>query len=152
MKIANLLQQHHLNKYMYEPPPYILLIDDDEDDLEMFSSELEKKDIKVKTFDSTTKALHYLTLMSGNMDLPSLIIMDYSMPQKNGHQVLVQLKNNADTKDIPVVIHSTSMSDLLKEQLLSAGALDCFCKPWTSRELTTQVEKFCEMAFPFINK
>ena len=152
MKIANLIQQHHLNEYMYEPPPYILLIDDDEDDLEMFSSELEKKDIKVKTFDSTTKALFYLTLMSGNLDLPSLIIMDYSMPKKNGHQVLVQLKNNADTKDIPVVIHSTGMSDLLKEQLLSAGALDCFDKPWTSRELITQIERFREIAFSFINK
>jgi CheY-like chemotaxis protein len=137
---------------MYEPPPYILLIDDDEDDLEMFSSGLEKKGIQVKTFDSSTKALLYLTLMSGNMDLPSLIIMDYSMPKKNGHQVLLQLKNNADTKNIPVVIHSTGMADLLKEQLLGAGALDCFDKPWNFQEFTTQVEVFWELAFSFINK
>jgi len=137
---------------MQEPPLYILLIDDDEDDLEMFSSGLKKKGIQVKTFASSTDALFYLSLMSGNMDLPSLIIMDYSMPKKNGHQVLSQLKNNADTKDIPVVIHSTGMSGLLKEQLLSAGALDCFDKPWTSRELTTQVERFREMAFSFVNK
>ena len=130
----------------------ILLIDEDGDDLKMFSSGLEKKGIQVKTFDSSTKALFYLTLISGNMDLPSHIIMDYSMPKKNGHQVLSQLKSSADTKDIPVIIHSTGMSDLLKEQLLSAGALDCFDKPWTSRELTTQVERFCEMAFSFINK
>jgi len=130
----------------------ILLIDEDGDDLKMFSSGLEKKGIQVKTFDSSTKALFYLTLISGNMDLPSHIIMDYSMPKKNGHQVLSQLKNNADTKDIPVVIYSTGMSDLSKEQLLSAGALDCFDKPWTSRELTTQVERFCEMAYSFINK
>jgi CheY-like chemotaxis protein len=137
---------------MYEPPPYILLIDDDEDDREMFSFGLEEKGIHVKAFDSPTDALFYLTLMSGNMDMPSLIIMDYSMPKKNGHQILVHLKNNADTRGIPVIIHSTGMSDLLKEQLLSAGALDCFDTPWTTRELTTQVERFCEMAFSFINK
>jgi CheY-like chemotaxis protein len=152
MKTANPTQQHHQDKNMYEPPPYILLIDDDEDDLEMFASGLEKKGIKVKTFDSSTKALFYLTLMSGNMELPSLIIMDYNMPKKNGHQVLLQLKNNADTKDIPVVIHSTGMSDLLREQLSGAGALNCFDKPWTFQELATQVEVFRELAFSFINK
>lgn len=152
MKTANHIQHNHQNKNMYEPPPYILLIDDDEDDLEMFSSGLEKKGIQVKTFDSSTKALFYLTLMSGNMELPSLIIMDYNMPKKNGHQVLLQLKNNADTKDIPVIIYSTCLSDFLKEQLSSAGALNCFNKPWTFQELTTQVERFRDLAFSFINK
>jgi CheY-like chemotaxis protein len=152
MKTANPILQQHQNKNMYEPPPYILLIDDDEDDLEMFSSGLEKKGIQVKTFDSSTKALFYLTLMSGNMELPSLIIMDYNMPKKNGHQVLVQLKSNADTKNIPVVIYSTGLSDLLREQLSSAGALDCFDKPWSFQELTIQVERFRNLAFSFINK
>ena len=99
MKTANPIQQQHQNKNMYQPPPYILLIDDDEDDLEMFSSGLEKKGIQVKTFDSSAKALFYLTLRPGNMELPSLIIMDYNMPKKNGHQILVQLKKNANTKD-----------------------------------------------------
>jgi CheY-like chemotaxis protein len=137
---------------MYKAPPYVLLIDDDEDDLEILSSGLKKKGIKVKTFDSSAKALFYLTLMSGNMELPSLIIMDYNMPKKNGHQVLLQLKNNTDTKDIPVVMYSTSLSGLLREQLSSAGALDCFSKPWTFQEFTTQVEIFRELAFSFINK
>jgi len=137
---------------MYGPAPYILMIDDDGDDLEMFSSGLEKKGIQVKTFDSSIKALFYLTLMSGNMELPSLIIMDYNMPNKNGHQVLLQLKNNADTKDIPVIMYSSSLSDDLREQLSRAGALDCFDKPWTFQELITQVERFRELAFSFINK
>jgi CheY-like chemotaxis protein len=136
---------------MYEPPPYVLLIDDDEDDLEMLSSGLEKKGIKVKTFDSSTKAFFYLTLMSGNRELPSLIIMDYNMPKKNGHQVLLELKNNGDKKNIPVVIYSTSMPNLLKEQLSNAGALDCFSKPWNIQELNTQVEIFQELAFSFVS-
>jgi CheY-like chemotaxis protein len=132
---------------MYDPQPYILLIDDDEDDLEMFSSPLEKKGISVKTFDSSTKALFYLTLMSGNVELPSLIIMDYNMPKKNGQQALSLIKSNADTKDIPVVMYSTGMSGTLKMQLLEAGALDCFDKPWTRQELNTQIEKFYELAY-----
>lgn len=152
MKTGNPILQQHQNKNMYQPPPYILLIDDDEDDLEMFSSGLEKKGIQVKTFDSSAKALFYLTLRPGNMELPSLIIMDYNMPKKNGHQILVQLKKNADTKNIPVVMYSTTLSDFLKEQLSSAGALDCFDKPWNFREFTTQVDRLQNLAFSFINK
>jgi CheY-like chemotaxis protein len=143
---------HHQTKYMIEPRPYVLLIDDDEDDLEMFSSGLEKKGIKVKTYDSSTKALFYLTLMSETKELPSLIIMDYNMPRKNGLEVLLSIKSNADTKHIPVVMYSTSMPDLLREQLSDAGALDCFLKPWTLQQLNNQVEIFEELNYSFLSK
>src|SRR5688572_11860237 len=140
-----------LNKNMYEQQPYILLIDDDEDDLEMFSSGLEEKGIKVKKFGSATKALFYLTLMSETRDLPSLIIMDYNMPMKNGQEVLLLIKDNLATKDIPVVMYSGGMSGNLKTQLLNAGALDGFDKPWTQKEFNSQVEKFHKLAYPFIS-
>lgn len=136
---------------MHKPRSYIVLIDDDEDDLKMFSSELEKKGIKVKTFDSPAEALSYLTPVPGNIELPSLIIMDYNMPKRNGQEVLLLLKDNAYTKNIPVVIYSTSMPNLLKEQLSNAGALDCFSKPWNTQELNTQVEIFQELAFSFVS-
>lgn len=144
------MPHHHQIENMYEQPPYILLIDDDQDDLEMFSSGLENKGIRVKSFESSSKALFYLTLMSGNRELPSLIIMDYNMPMKNGQQVLSMIKANADTKQIPVVIYSTSMSDPLRKQLSDAGALDCFNKPWTYKEFATKIEVFTELSYSFI--
>ena len=136
---------------MYEPPPYILLIDDDEDDLEMFSSGLKMKGTNVRTFNSSSRALSYLNFLSGNMELPSLIIMDYNMPKKNGQQVLSLIKNNGDTKDIPVVIFSTNMHDLLRKQLSDAGAFDCFNKPWTHQEFNSLVEIFQELTYSFIS-
>jgi response regulator RpfG family c-di-GMP phosphodiesterase len=136
---------------MTEPQSYILIIDDDEDDLQMFSSGLEKKGIKVKTFDSPTKGMHYLRLMSDSKDLPSLVIMDYNMPTKNGLQVLLFIKGNAETKNIPVVIYSTSMPDVLRKQLSNAGALDCFNKPWNRKELNYQIEIFQDLANSFIS-
>jgi CheY-like chemotaxis protein len=136
---------------MNELDPYILLIDDDEDDLDLFSSALEKKGIRVKTFNTSAKALFYLTLMSGNRELPSLIIMDYNMPRKNGHQVLSLIKGNADTSHIPVVIYSTSMSELLRKQLSAAGALDCFNKPWSYQEFTHKIEVFQELSYSYMS-
>lgn len=134
---------------MYNTQPYILMIDDDEDDLETFSAGLELKGIKVRAFDSSAEAMFYLTLRDGDVELPSLIILDYNMPKKNGQQVLREIKDNKITKNIPVVMYSTSISEILKTQLLAAGALDCIDKPWTQQELNCQVEKFQELAFSF---
>jgi CheY-like chemotaxis protein len=137
---------------MLEPKPYIMLIDDDQDDLDMFSSGLRGKGVNVKTFDSSTNALFYLALMSETKELPSLIIMDYNMPQKNGQEVLLSIKNNADTKNIPVIMYSTSMPDFLREQLSESGASDCFLKPWTRQEFNSQVEIFEELNYSFLSK
>ena len=117
----------------------------------MYSSELKLKGLKVRTFESPEKALFYLTMMSATSEMPSLIIMDYNMPKKNGYDVLLLLKQNEDTKDIPVVIYSTSISSPLKEQLLNAGALDCFTKTWTYKGFVTQVDKFQERTSSFTN-
>jgi CheY-like chemotaxis protein len=136
-----------LNRDVHEPPSYILMIDDDEDDLEMFSSGLIQKGFKVKVCTSSAKALFYLKLMSGTREFPSLIIMDYNMPMKNGYQVLLLLKENRETRDIPVVLYSTSMSVSLKELLSAAGALGSFSKPWNYEEFTTQVEMIQELLY-----
>jgi two-component system, response regulator len=74
------------------------------------------------------------------------------MPKKNGHQVLLLIKNNAETKHIPVVMYSTSMADDLRQQLIDAGAFDCFIKPWTGQELNTQVELFKHLNNSFLSK
>ena len=90
--------------------------------------------------------------MSESRELPSLIIMDYNMPKKNGQEVLSMIKHNGDTKDIPVVIYSTSMHEFLRKQLSDAGALGCFSKSWTNREFAAQVETFGQLAYSFTNK
>ena len=136
---------------MYQSEPYILLIDDDEDDLELFSSGLELKGVRVKSFNSSAKALFYLTLMAGNRELPALIIMDYNMPQNNGREVLALIKANPDTRDIPVVIFSTSMTELLRIQLMAAGALDSFNKPWNYQEFTNRVETLKKLSHSFMS-
>lgn len=135
---------------MYELPPYMLLIDDDEDDLEMLSSELESKGVRVKTFLSPAKALFYLNLMSGNGEWPSLIILDYNMPVKNGYEVLQILKENKETRHIPVVVYSTSISKPLRDQLMDAGALGCFTKPWTYPDMNRQADEFLEFSSSFV--
>ena len=127
---------------MIHGQPYILLIDDDPDDLEMLSTAFDEIGIRVKTFESSLSALFYLDLVSENNDLPSLIIMDYNMPKKNGYDVLKILKENSGTWGIPVLIYSTTVNPLLREKLMGAGAAGCFNKSVNARELTLQVKIF----------
>ncbi len=134
---------------MYNLQSHILLIDDDLDDLEILSTILEEKDIRVETFQSPAEALGYLADAARNAELPSLIVLDYNMPQQNGYQVLLSIKKNNDIKDIPIVIHSTNMSNLLKKQLSDAGACACFRKPWTYQELAAQANQFQELCTSF---
>jgi CheY-like chemotaxis protein len=52
---------------------------------------------------------------------PAVITLDIMMPEKDGWQVLRELKSNPSTKDIPVIIHSIIENRPLA---LSLGAVD----------------------------
>jgi CheY-like chemotaxis protein len=132
---------------MFQPKPYILLIDDDEDDLEILSSSLQPLGIKIKIFYNGDKAIHFINSITGA--LPTLIILDYNMPRINGDQVLLLLKSNERTRNIPVIMYSTTLSPIFQNAIIDLGALACFTKPINYLDFTTQVGLFRDIAFSF---
>jgi CheY-like chemotaxis protein len=64
-------------------------------------------------------------------DLPSLFILDLNMPKVNGLELLSSLKENTITKDIPVVIFSTSRNNIDRDKVLKLGADDFITKPFS---------------------
>ncbi len=64
-------------------------------------------------------ALEYLrrekTRLNGS--LPDLILMDLKLPKKDGREVLVEIKGDADLRRLPVVIFSSSEAE---EDILSS--------------------------------
>jgi CheY-like chemotaxis protein len=69
---------------------------------------------------------------------PHVITLDIMMPEKDGWQVLRELKANPKTRDIPVLIHS--MIDN-KPLAFSLGALDYLPKPADSSMVLKLVSK-----------
>lgn len=130
--------------------PHILLIDDDADDLDMLSSCLGPLGIHIKSFDSGLLALSYLNVTNVK-DLPSLIILDYNMPSINGQQVLLKLKNNPRTRNIPVVMYSTTITPFLNRTSMEIGAYACLTKPVNEGEQAIQANYFKEIAMNFFN-
>jgi signal transduction histidine kinase/CheY-like chemotaxis protein len=65
---------------------------------------------------------------------PRAIILDLSMPDLSGFQVLDMLKSDSETKHIPVIIH-TSQQLGSEERALLQAAVDIVPKASTSREV-----------------
>ena len=71
--------------------------------------------------------------------LPDIILSDVMMPKMDGHQMLVELKNDDDTKGIPVILLTAKASENFKIESLESGANDYLSKPFNSRELLARI-------------
>jgi len=67
-------------------------------------------------------------------DLPDLILLDITMPGKDGFEVLEELKRDKSTKDIPVVMLSTLGSKEYIERAFELGALRYIVKSHAAPE------------------
>jgi two-component system, response regulator len=69
--------------------------------------------------------------------LPSLIILDLKLPKLNGLDVLRQIRSDERTRDIPVVIFSSSTMEEDIQSSYRLGANGYVCKP-------VEFTRFCE--------
>jgi len=73
---------------------------------------------------------------------PDLVLLDLILPRKNGFDVLIGMKRNNETKDIPVIILSNLSQESDVRRGLSLGAQDYLVKPETT--LSEVVDKVKE--------
>jgi signal transduction histidine kinase/CheY-like chemotaxis protein len=90
----------------------------------------------IETILSSRPGIKLLGAMQGRVGLdiafqhrPDLILLDLHLPDIMGHEVLRQLQEVAETKDIPVVILSADATPPQIERLLAAGARAYLTKP-----------------------
>lgn len=66
---------------------------------------------------------------------PHLILLDLNLPKREGKEVLVELRSNSSTRDIPVFVLTTSRSEDERAECLSLGAQQFISKPSTLGEM-----------------
>jgi CheY-like chemotaxis protein len=81
------------------PAPRILLIDDDESARYLLKQQFRESNMVIKEASDGAEGIREVA-----KEKPNAIILDLSMPGMSGFEVLEVLKNDAATKDIPVVI------------------------------------------------
>ncbi len=92
----------------------ILLVEDNEGDILLTTEALETMKIlnEINVVKTGKEAIEYLS-QSGKFTqakLPDLVLLDINLPVKNGLEVLSEIKSDDKTKNIPVIMLTTSSS------------------------------------------
>lgn len=122
----------------------IWIADDDPDDRMIIKEAFEENDYfeTINFFEDGEKVLTKIDEVKNKrfLDYPSLFILDLNMPKVNGLELLTIIKKNSNTKDIPVVILTTSKNSQDKDKVMKLGATDFITKPF-SFDLLCEITK-----------
>lgn len=97
----------------------ILLIDDDESILTIFGTALAKDG-----FQTVTSATGQDGVNKAISEKPDLILSDQILPDISGNNIIVELQNHTETKNIPVIILSNFSQEELVSNAIKSGAID----------------------------
>ena len=118
----------------------ILIVDDAPDNLTYLSALL-KDAYQTKVATSGEKALR----IAETAPMPDLSLLDISMPEMSGYEVCQRLKENEQTRTIPVIF-LTAMSEAEDEEKgLELGAVDYITKPIRPPILRARVRTHLEL-------
>lgn len=95
----------------------ILLIEDDNDQIFLYHTVF-----KINGFDIISAISGKIGLDRARNEHPDLILLDLNMEEMSGEEVIKKLKENSETKDIPVIILTNMDKKKFQEQMLKLGA------------------------------
>ncbi len=120
---------------MSNDSPLVLVVDDDRDGREIYATTLSASGFRVEQavdgFEAVDKSykLH-----------PDLILMDLLMPRLDGWEVIGWLKNNRNTRDIPIVAVTGAQAEQC-ELARSAGVHSVLIKPCAPDTLLDEIRR-----------
>ncbi len=72
--------------------------------------------------------------------VPDLVILDVMLPDEDGYQILGKLRENAATRNVPVIMVTAKTSEIDVVKGLDKGADDYLCKPFGIMEFISRVK------------
>ncbi|MFH1034102.1 MAG: response regulator [Pseudomonadota bacterium] len=119
---------------------YVLIVDDDPDLVQAVAMNLHSKGLEVgKAYDGIE------AMESIKARRPDLVVLDVMMPRKNGYEVCEELKNDAQYKDIPVLMltavgSAVSTTTYTHQEGMKLLADDYIAKPVDLNKLASMVQ------------
>jgi diguanylate cyclase (GGDEF)-like protein len=104
----------------------LLIVDDTPENIKILMETL-KSDYKIIFATSGEKAIE---LLGSKGNLPDLILLDIKMPGIDGYDVCKWLKNNDNTRNIPVIFVTASSEVSDESKGFRLGAVDYITKPF----------------------
>jgi two-component system phosphate regulon response regulator PhoB len=112
----------------------VLLIEDEPNIIEAISYILTKDGWTVHTHSDGETAM--AKVMQG---VPDLIILDVMLPGRSGYDILRDLRAQAETKDVPVMMLTARGQAKDREMAASLGATRFMTKPFSNAEVLESV-------------
>jgi two-component system, OmpR family, response regulator len=110
-----------------------LIIEDDLDTQDFLKSRLEEKCFAVDTVDDGDRALYL-----ANTNEYDIILLDYSLPHKNGYEICDELRKNE--KHVPIIMISVKIEIPHKVEGFNIGIDDYMTKPFYFDELYARIQ------------
>lgn len=129
----------------------VLLVEDNPGDVLLTSEALQESNylIEMEVVSNGKEGVDYIfkTGKYQNKQTPDVVLLDINLPLKNGHEVLREIKANDSTRDVPVIMLTTSS---VQEDILSSyqeQASSYIVKPAEAdhfEEFVKVFDRFCE--------
>lgn len=122
-----------------ENRPLVLVVDDNPQILELVEAYLEPLPIRVRTATDGQGALDLV-----HTTRPDVILLDIMMPKRSGFEVCRDLKDDPQTKDIPIIMVTALNEEGDLERAKESGADDYVTKPVNKVELIDRLRRLLE--------
>ncbi|MDZ4078222.1 MAG: phosphate regulon transcriptional regulator PhoB [Hydrocarboniphaga sp.] len=125
------------------PNKLILVVEDEAPIREMLKFALERADYNVALASGASEARLRIA-----ENQPDLILMDWMMPGASGIEFSRELKNNATTRDVPIIMVTARVEEEDKVRGLNTGCDDYVSKPFSFPELIARIQAVLRRATP----
>jgi DNA-binding response OmpR family regulator len=115
--------------------PVVLVADDDDDIRDLVAFRLDRAGYEVLRAGDGEQALQL-----AKEHKPDLAVLDVMMPKLTGYDVTRELRANAETSRIPVILLTARVQEADVARGFEAGADDYVKKPFSPQELKARVQ------------
>lgn len=115
-------------------PGTIVIVEDEANIVELVKYNLDREGYRTVYANDGRKGLELI-----KQELPDLVILDLMLPELDGLSVCKQLRSDAQTKSIPIIILTAKSEEADRVLGLEMGADDYVTKPFSPRELVARV-------------
>src|SRR6266704_6254376 len=124
-------------------PGRVLVIEDEQDVAELIGYNLAKEGYEVRVVANGVDGLK-----QARESRPDMILLDIMVPQLNGWEVCRRLKQEPDTREVPVIMVTGRVEEGDKVLGFEMGADDYVTKPFSPRELLARIRAVARRARP----
>jgi two-component system alkaline phosphatase synthesis response regulator PhoP len=113
----------------------VLVVDDEIHIVHVVAIKLRNNGYEVETANNGADAFELAC-----RNKPDIIVTDFQMPVMTGMELVEKLRQNEDTKNTPIIMLTARSFAIPKEKQEQLKISDCLSKPFSPRELLSNIE------------